>query len=480
MEQLPPTLNLHLVGHCNYRCRYCYARFEEAKTLLPSVAANRILEEAHRLGVNKVTFAGGEPTLHPDLPALLRSAAGRGLVTSLVSNGSFERDLARRLFPWLRWLVLSCDSHVTQTNDAIGRRAARDLLGQVARAERVVKWVREWNAARPASQHVRLKVNVVVNALNVQEDPSDWLLGLRPERVKLLQCAIVPGENDDAVDLQCSDEAFAAYAARVVRLREHGIVVVAETSDDLHDSYAMVDPRGRFRQVRVGGRYETSAPIVEVGMEQAWREVGGCDVERFRARGGEYDPGAPCRGGGPQIVALEGLDGSGKSTAVRALAERLGAVVLASPPASMREERRVADGLPAPERRAWYRRANEAAMAEATDHVFAGRWVVMDRCFASTAAYGAAEEGRLASAADAPRGVARPDRVFLLFVEERERRRRLAGRGGLVTAEEDRLMTDDAFRRRVVEGYRALGAEMVDASVEPAGVVTELVRKLGV
>lgn len=462
--RLPPTVNMHVVGHCNFRCKYCYARFQEAKTFLALDPARGTLESLGAHGVTRVTFAGGEPTLHPDLVPMLRCATEAGLITALVTNGSFSRDLARRMFPWLRWLVLSVDSDRRSTNDAIGRRrAGTDELGQVDRVERVVSWLRDWNEHRPELEHVRLKLNLVVNALNIDEDPADWLARLRPERVKLLQCSVVPGENDDASGLVVSSDAFAAYAARVARLRETGIVVVAEDSSDILDSYAMVDPLGRFRQSRRDG-YVESSPIHEVGVERAWEQVGGCDLDRFRARGGEYDAGTPAAGRRHPIVAVEGLDGVGKSTAVHALAARLGAGIVTNPPARMREERTRADSLPPDERRAWYWDANRAAMSDASDLVFSGRAVVMDRCFASTAVYAAAERGTVAKLSDVPRDIARPDLILRLHLREAERQTRQLKRAARRTTEESRLDTDDAFRGRVLAGYDAVGAVEVDAT----------------
>src|SRR5262249_6366782 len=162
--------------------------------------------------------------------------------------------------------------------------------------------------------------------INVHEDPSEWLARLCPERVKLLQCCIVPGENDDAEHLRCPDDAFEEYRARAARLGAAGVTVVAERSGELMASYAMIDPLGRFRQAGDEG-YVESAPIAEVGVPHAWAQVGGCDMARFLARGGDYASGQPCRGARVPIVAIEGLDGSGKSTVVRALAARLGATL---------------------------------------------------------------------------------------------------------------------------------------------------------
>lgn len=469
---LPPTVNLHILGHCNYRCGFCYAPFTADRVRLPLEAAQLIIGELARRGVQRVTFAGGEPTLHPDLVPMLQCAAAHGLVTSVVSNGSLlDRHQLRRILPWLRWLVLSCDSHRADTCEALGRGPARfGGTPQPDLVRRICDDVHAWNAARAEADKVRLKLNLVVTALNAGEDPSEWIRSCAPDRVKLLQCLLMPGENDGAVHLVCTPNAFRRYAERVGRLDSPALRVVAESVDDIVDSYAMIDPRGRFRQGTLQG-YLRSDPILEVGVDAAWQQVGGCDLERFEARGGRYDHGVPSRGIMTPVVAVEGLDGSGKSTTVRALAERLGAVVVRCPPESWAHERGRYDALPPAERRAWYRRANDAAMREATEHVFAGRAVVMDRCFASTEAYAAAEQGRVATAADMPPPTQRPDLIVFLDLAEPVRRARLAGRALAQTAEELRLENDDAFREAVRAGYLQLGAVAVDASGPTAEVV---------
>ncbi|MCB9729104.1 MAG: radical SAM protein [Deltaproteobacteria bacterium] len=77
---LPPTVNLHLVAHCNYACRYCYARFESERRV-PRTQVDawiRLLRLLPEHGVRRVTFAGGEPTLLQELPELLEAASGAG------------------------------------------------------------------------------------------------------------------------------------------------------------------------------------------------------------------------------------------------------------------------------------------------------------------------------------------------------------------------------------------------------------------
>jgi radical S-adenosyl methionine domain-containing protein 2 len=478
---LPPTVNLHLVAHCNYACRYCYARFE-AERRVPRTQVDswiRLLRILPEHGVRRVTFAGGEPTLLPELRELLQTASEAGIVTSIVTNAArIDQAWLDVHAPWLRWLAVSIDSVDRANAAALGRSPKGQAdVDHPAHVRRVFDLVNAFNATRPPERRLRTKVNITVTQANLDEDPTEFLRACRPEKVKLLQMQLVAGENDDAADLACSSDAFQAYVARVLPLRAEDIDVVVEDNEAMDGSYAMVDPVGRFYQ-RVDGRYVRSEPILDVGVMEAWRCVGGYDSDRFVARGGDYDPGALADGNRPYWVAVEGLDGSGKSTTVARLAARLGAVVVTNPPQSMRADRAAADALPDEARRRWYLSANVEAARQARAHQDAGRAVVMDRSLASTLAFGAAERAEVAEGADWPPELPRPDYLLLLNVSEPERRRRLFGRDGELTAEERRLLVDHAFRERVLCGYRRLGALGVPADGDPAEILASIERLL--
>jgi len=72
----------------------------------------------------------------------------------------------------------------------------------------------------------------------------------------------------------------------------------------------------------------------------------------------------------------------------------------------------------------------------------------------------------------------RPDHICFLSLDEEERRRRLHGREGTRTTEESRLADDDAFRQRVIEGYRGLGLVCIDARGTVDEIVESIVRRL--
>jgi radical S-adenosyl methionine domain-containing protein 2 len=471
---LPPTVNLHLVAYCNMKCAYCYARFEDERAArrLPVEDLIAVIDQLADHHVRRLTFAGGEPTLHPHLATLLAHASHRGIVTSVVSNGEFLTDDWLALHgPHLRWITLSIDSVDGPTANALGRRTLRQVGTHVDRIVAVCARVHAWNARRPRARRIRLKLNITVTNKNAHEDPTAVIRACRPEKVKLFQMLLVAGENDDAADLACAPADYAAYVARVEPLAREGIEVVPEDNEAMDGSYAMIDPLARFYQ-RVDGTYRRSQPITEVGVMTAWSEVGGFDATRFVDRGGDYEPGGLATGNAPYLIALEGADGVGKSTVARMLATALGGQVVTSPPPSLAHERAQADAAPATERRAWYLRANRVS-AETTETIRAqGIPVVMDRGAASTLAYAAAESET--EVAPWPSDLPRPDLLIVLELDEAERTRRITTRGLACTDEELRLAGDGGYRARLRTAYAAMGARFVDASGPVADVVARL------
>ncbi len=473
---LPPTLNLHIIGACDYACRFCYRdpRLHSRERRFSLAQGAEILREFKRLGGTRVRFAGGEPTLHPELRDLLKLACAAGLVPSLVTHGRhIDAAWIGRHLPWLRWLTLSVDTDSEATSDLLGRRLRRTQGGHVAHIEEVCARVRAWNSLRPAERRVHVVLNMTVTALNVHETPVDYLRRCRPARVKLLQMLPVEGENDAATGLACPDTAFREYVARVQPLQAEGIRIVPESNDDMDGSYAMMDSLGRFFQRR-DSRYAYSRPVLDVGMEAAFAEVGGYRRERFIARGADYDPGAVPDGNLPYLIAIEGLDGTGKTTVARLLAIELGVALVRNPPDVLAQERALADARPEQERRAWYAEANRIAAEDAVRHQWEGRAVVMDRCAASTVAFKAASSGMVARPEDWPSGVTRPDLTILLNVPEPVRLARLAARPSKESQEEARLRCDDGFRARVLAGYEALGALRLPAGGPPEEVVASI------
>ncbi len=121
---LPVLSELAVTYRCNLACRFCYAgcgtapRRDELSTRNLCRVIDRIRRDAD---VPSVSFTGGEPTLHPDLPALVRHASTLGMWTNLITNGT---QLTPRLVAALRAagldsVQISIEGADEATHDAI-------------------------------------------------------------------------------------------------------------------------------------------------------------------------------------------------------------------------------------------------------------------------------------------------------------------------------------------------------------------------
>lgn len=96
-EQSAPNVSLEIVDACNVRCQHCYKRLGGGRKTLAEIRAD--LADAKRLRpLHTVSLSGGEPTLHPDLPAIVRMIKEQGIGVFLLTNGAvFDAPLAARL-----------------------------------------------------------------------------------------------------------------------------------------------------------------------------------------------------------------------------------------------------------------------------------------------------------------------------------------------------------------------------------------------
>ena len=162
------------------------------------------------------------------------------------------------------------------------------------------------------------------------------------------------------------------------------------------------------------------------------------------------------------VIAIEGIDGCGKSTLCASLVERLGpgAQLLQTPSPRMSRLRHVFDACDESVRRAYYSLCNYSVAQDVIQAAALGP-VVVDRYWYSTVAYALAQTKRCALVnsniiPEWPHDLLRPSAVLLLTVGEEERQRRIDVRGVSTTQEEARLKNKAEMRQQLLEMYRAL------------------------
>jgi MoaA/NifB/PqqE/SkfB family radical SAM enzyme len=94
---------LELTGRCGLACFHCYSSSGPSGSHGAMTAGDwrSVITQAAGLGVSMVQFIG-EPTLHPDFPALLTCAIDAGLAAEVYSNLTHVKD------SW--WDLLTCPS----------------------------------------------------------------------------------------------------------------------------------------------------------------------------------------------------------------------------------------------------------------------------------------------------------------------------------------------------------------------------------
>ena len=283
------TVNFHLWQPCNMGCNFCFAAFHDVKKdmmlpkgHLPEEDAIEIVNQlAEAEFFRKINFAGGEPTLCPWLPNLIKRAKELGMQTSIVTNGSRITD------EWLGTLNGNLDI-IALSIDSVNR-ATLKRLGRKVRGKPPITEDGYLHIISAIKRHgIRLKINTVVTSENWQEDFTGFIRSASPERWKLLQVLPIKGQNNDHINtLQITTEQFDDYVQRNRTVESDGIIVVPETNELMTESYVMVNPAGRFFD-NAKGAYTYSDRILNAGVEEAFKQTS-TDIQRFEERGGQYE-----------------------------------------------------------------------------------------------------------------------------------------------------------------------------------------------
>lgn len=281
-----PAVNFHLWEPCNMRCKFCFATFQDVKhSILPKghlskEQAIEVVLQLAEIGFEKITFAGGEPTLCPWLPALIETAKRAGLTTMIVSNGSKLTDsFLIENQRYLDWVSVSIDSLNTGTNIDSGRAIAGKTPLQLDYYSSLVDRIKSFGYG--------LKINTVVSSINYQENMSDFIRYAAPKRWKLFQVLPMKGQNDLNIEnFKITDDQFKHFINNHYNLQDT-TNIIAENNYQMTGSYAMVDPAGRFYDNTSGG-HTYSKPILDIGARLAIQQMS-YNFSKFVSRGGIYN-----------------------------------------------------------------------------------------------------------------------------------------------------------------------------------------------
>lgn len=277
-----PTVSFHITKPCNMGCKYCYATYENLGRvkMLSLKDAQIIIDKLVVSGIQKITFAGGEPMLHPNISQMIKHVKSTGITSSIITNGSLitNRFLEEHV-GLLDWVGLSIDSFDKTVNEKIGRTGV-SLLGYK-------DLLTKFNILG-----YKVKVNTVVNKYNFLNllPFLDELNAFKINRLKLLRVLKVKGQNDaDWEKVKLPNHQWEALEEFIpVYKHIYGNIqnFVLEGTDDMTASYLLVNPLGQIYE-NWGAENALSPSLLTHSVDECLEFIN-LDYEAFEKRGGIY------------------------------------------------------------------------------------------------------------------------------------------------------------------------------------------------
>lgn len=270
-----PTVSFHPVKPCNMACKYCFATFQDFKVgkQLDLAQTKTIIDKLHMAGVQKITFAGGEPMLFKQLVNAIRYTKELDITTSIITNGALIRpQFLDKMQDSLDWIGLSIDSLDDPTNVMIGRVHKGQPITEVG-YRILISMIKRYG--------YKLKINTVVNSYNEDEDMQEFINWANPDRWKVFDALRVREQNDEHWE-EIKSTQFKQFVAR----HKHPNMVV-ETNDLMTSSYLLIDPLGRlFEDTK--GIHTYSDSLLDHSMEHCLSQIN-LNMDMFIKRGGIYE-----------------------------------------------------------------------------------------------------------------------------------------------------------------------------------------------
>ena len=112
---------LYITEQCQLRCNHCYMgdRLERGLVLAYGKAV-RIMDHCRRLGAKYITFVGGEPSLHLDLPRMVDHAVEAGYDRIDIDTNGLLVDRLQHIPPdKINYIRVSLDGTMAETHDKV-------------------------------------------------------------------------------------------------------------------------------------------------------------------------------------------------------------------------------------------------------------------------------------------------------------------------------------------------------------------------
>lgn len=239
------VVNLHILEHCNYKCRYCFSHFN-TKSILSIKEWKEIVDNiSSSISVRRFNIAGGEPLLYPQIDELIEYIKSKGIDVSIITNGILLNEyFIERHAENLETIGISMDSLLGDTLKKLNCKTVKDEMLDREKLFNIAQKIKDSN--------IKLKVNTVVTKENYKEILSNDLAKLNVDRWKILKMKPFKNDNFSNYDLDITDEEFKYFLENNNRINN---IVVEES---MVNSYIVIDSEGYLLD-NSGDNYERVA-----------------------------------------------------------------------------------------------------------------------------------------------------------------------------------------------------------------------------
>ncbi len=237
----PRFVSIALTNACDLNCHFCYAPKDPARLDLKSVVAWAVeLDGGGCLGLG---FGGGEPTLHPDFPAICRRVAEEtSLAVSFTTHGHrITERLAKELRGAVHFVRISLDG-VGATYERIRGRSFEAFLHKLD----VVRTIAPFG------------VNYVVNADTIEGLGAAARLAFDRGALELLLLPEKPVNGKGGIDPTTSQ----ALSCWIERNHHYRLAISDTAAPDglpLADPFRGGSPLSAFAHIDATGRLRASS-----------------------------------------------------------------------------------------------------------------------------------------------------------------------------------------------------------------------------
>ncbi|MFI3211357.1 MAG: viperin family antiviral radical SAM protein [Peptostreptococcaceae bacterium] len=223
------VINLHILEGCNFKCKYCFAKFGSRKIL--DIDSWKIIIDniVNEVDVKRFNIAGGEPMLYPQLQELIDYIHSKNIDISIITNGYLlSSNFLEKNKDKIETIGISIDSF----DEDMLRKLDCTYKGNIFDFDKFKAL-----AIKTKELGMNLKINTVVSKYNYDYNLKKYLDEFDVDRWKILKMKVFKDDKFDNSDLDIDENSFNQF---IENNQSDNLII----EYSLKNSYIIIDSNG--------------------------------------------------------------------------------------------------------------------------------------------------------------------------------------------------------------------------------------------